>query len=71
MAAVGGFGCSDTRFALRRHFRVDAESVVAAVLAELAALGQVKSEVVTEAIRRYRLDEPGYYPTGMSAGGDA
>jgi pyruvate dehydrogenase E1 component len=66
-----GFGCSDTRFALRRHFGVDAESVVAAVLGELAATGDVKPEVVGEAVRRYHLDDPGFYPTGVSAGGDA
>ncbi|HET8603353.1 MAG TPA: pyruvate dehydrogenase (acetyl-transferring), homodimeric type, partial [Marmoricola sp.] len=66
-----GFGCSDTRYALRRHFGVDAESIVAATLAELAATGAVKPEVVVEAVRRYRLDDPGFYPTGVSAGGDA
>ena len=31
-----GFGLSDTRGALRRHFKVDAESIVVATLAELA-----------------------------------
>jgi pyruvate dehydrogenase E1 component len=66
-----GFGRSDTRFALRRHFQVDAESVVVTVLQELAALGCVKPEVVVDAVRRYRLDEPDFYPTGVSAGGDA
>ena len=66
-----GFGCSDTRFALRRHFGVDAESVVAVALGELAAMGHVKPEVVAEAISRYRLDDPTYFPTGVSAGGDA
>jgi pyruvate dehydrogenase E1 component len=66
-----GFGCSDNRFALRRHFGVDAESVVAVTLGELAATGHVKPEVVGEAVRRYRLDDPAYFPTGVSAGGDA
>ncbi|WP_048876979.1 transketolase-like TK C-terminal-containing protein, partial [Saccharomonospora saliphila] len=66
-----GFGCSDTRFALRRHFAVDAESITAATLAELAADGVLGSETVVEARRRYRLDDPDYHPTGMSAGGDA
>jgi pyruvate dehydrogenase E1 component len=66
-----GFGCSDTRFALRRHFGVDAESVVAVALGELAATGHIKPEVVSEAVRRYRLDDPGFHPTGVSAGGDA
>ena len=35
------------------------------------ALGHVKPEVVVDAVRRYRLDEPDFYPTGVSAGGDA
>ena len=66
-----GFGCSDTRSALRRHFHVDAESIVAVTLGELAAAGHVKPEVVAEAVRRYRLDDPTFFPTGVSAGGDA
>ncbi|HEX5562658.1 MAG TPA: pyruvate dehydrogenase (acetyl-transferring), homodimeric type [Nocardioidaceae bacterium] len=66
-----GFGCSDTRFALRRHFGVDAESVVVATLAELAAAGTVDAGVVVEAARRYRLDDPTFFPAGISAGGDA
>jgi pyruvate dehydrogenase E1 component len=52
-----GFGRSDTRPALRRYFRIDAESIVAAVLCELAAGGDVKAETVTEALRRYDLPE--------------
>jgi hypothetical protein len=31
----------------------------------------VRPELVAEAVRRYRLDEPSYFPTGVSAGGDA
>jgi pyruvate dehydrogenase E1 component len=50
-----GFGRSDTRPALRRHFQIDAESIVVAVLSELAAAGDVKPETVAEAIRRYDL----------------
>jgi pyruvate dehydrogenase E1 component len=50
-----GFGRSDTRSALRRHFQIDAESIVVAVLAELAVAGDVKPETVAEAIRRYDL----------------
>ncbi|CAN5594179.1 pyruvate dehydrogenase (acetyl-transferring), homodimeric type [soil metagenome] len=53
-----GFGRSDTRAALRRHFQVDAASIAVAVLAELARTGQVKQEVVRDAIERYQvLDE--------------
>jgi pyruvate dehydrogenase E1 component len=50
-----GFGRSDTRPALRRYFQIDAESIVVAVLSELAAVGEVKQETVTEALRRYDL----------------
>ena len=51
-----GFGRSDTREALRRHFEIDAEHIVVAVLAELAAMGSAKPEEVAEAIERYGLD---------------
>jgi len=52
-----GFGRSDTRAALRRHFRVDGPWVAVAVLTELARRGEVKPGSVTEAIRRYRLGD--------------
>ncbi len=51
-----GFGRSDTREALRRHFEVDAAHVVVATLAALAADGTIHADVVTDAIRRYALD---------------
>ena len=51
-----GFGRSDTRPALRRHFRIDAENIVVAVLAELAATDQLKPEKVAEAIEKYGID---------------
>jgi pyruvate dehydrogenase E1 component len=51
-----GFGFSDTRAALRRHFEVDAPHIVVAVLEGLARTDDVKAEVVAEAIRRYDLD---------------
>jgi pyruvate dehydrogenase E1 component len=50
-----GFGLSDTRGALRRHFKVDAESIAVATLAELAKAGEVKESVVQEAIDKYRI----------------
>ncbi|MGH3095524.1 MAG: pyruvate dehydrogenase (acetyl-transferring), homodimeric type [Streptosporangiales bacterium] len=52
-----GFGFSDTRGAARRFFHVDAESVVVAVLTQLAQQGQVKHEVLQQAIDMYRLRE--------------
>jgi pyruvate dehydrogenase E1 component len=51
-----GWGFSDTRAAARRFFHVDAESITVAVLAELAKLGEVKPELVAQAIAKYRLD---------------
>jgi pyruvate dehydrogenase E1 component len=53
-----GWGFSDTRPAARRFFHVDAESVTVAVLGQLARLGEVKPEVVSQAIVKYRLDLP-------------
>ncbi|MFN2538068.1 MAG: pyruvate dehydrogenase (acetyl-transferring), homodimeric type [Mycobacteriales bacterium] len=50
-----GFGRSDTRAALRRHFHVDAESIATAVLAELARRGEVEADVPAKAVDRYRL----------------
>ena len=52
-----GFGRSDTRAALRRHFHVDAESVATAVLAELARRGDVAEDLPAKAIERYALRE--------------
>jgi len=52
-----GFGLSDTRGALRRHFKVDAESIVVATLAQLAKSGELKESVVQEALNKYRLDD--------------
>jgi pyruvate dehydrogenase E1 component len=52
-----GFGLSDTRGALRRHFKVDAESIVVATLAQLAKSGEVKESIVQEALNKYRLDD--------------
>ena len=51
-----GYGYSDTRTALRRHFEVDAASIVVATLDALAVQGDVKRETVSDAIRRYELD---------------
>jgi pyruvate dehydrogenase E1 component len=51
-----GYGFSDIRPALRRHFEVDAANIAVAVLDGLAQVGDVKAETVAEAIRRYDLD---------------
>lgn len=52
-----GFGMSDTRAALRRHFHVDAASIVLRALERLARLQQVDSALPGAAIRRYGLVE--------------
>lgn len=53
-----GFGLADTRAAARRHFQVDAESIVVATLEILAKRGDVKPEVAAEAARKFRIDDP-------------
>ncbi|HEY8043479.1 MAG TPA: pyruvate dehydrogenase (acetyl-transferring), homodimeric type, partial [Streptosporangiaceae bacterium] len=51
-----GWGFSDTRPAARRFFHVDAESITLAVLSQLVRQGEVKPEVLGQAISKYRLD---------------
>jgi pyruvate dehydrogenase E1 component len=53
-----GWGLADTRAAARRHFQVDAESIVVATLEALAKRGDVKREVAAEAAKKYRIDDP-------------
>jgi pyruvate dehydrogenase E1 component len=45
-----GFGRSDNREHLRRHFEVDAESIVAATLSKLARSGVIKPKVAEKAL---------------------
>ena len=51
-----GFGRSDYRKALRRHFEVDRHHIVLAALTELAAEGGVPTTTVADAISRYGID---------------
>ncbi|NBQ01268.1 MAG: pyruvate dehydrogenase (acetyl-transferring), homodimeric type [Actinobacteria bacterium] len=51
-----GFGLSDTRGALRRHFKVDAESIVVGALSQLANQGKISPKVVKKAIEKYQLN---------------
>jgi pyruvate dehydrogenase E1 component len=53
-----GFGLSDTRPAVRRHFNVDAESITVAALETLAAQGEFDRGAVAEAAAKYRIDDP-------------
>jgi pyruvate dehydrogenase E1 component len=51
-----GFGRSDSRENLRRHFEVNAGYVVVAALSELAKRGDVEKSVVVEAIKKFDID---------------
>ena len=51
-----GYGRSDSRAALRRHFETDTAHVVVAVLAALADTDDAKPEEVADAIAHYGLD---------------
>ncbi|MHC4815301.1 MAG: pyruvate dehydrogenase (acetyl-transferring), homodimeric type [Planctomycetota bacterium] len=51
-----GFGRSDTREALRRHFEVDAAQIVYAALHALAEQGELEREVLPRALRQLEID---------------
>jgi pyruvate dehydrogenase E1 component len=51
-----GFGRSDSRPALRRFFEVDAEFIALAALAELARRGDIKAQVVKQALKDLQID---------------
>ncbi|HDY7753566.1 TPA: pyruvate dehydrogenase (acetyl-transferring), homodimeric type [Vibrio vulnificus] len=51
-----GFGRSDSRENLRRHFEVNAGYVVIAALTELAKRGDVEKSVIAEAIKKFDID---------------
>ena len=59
-----GFGLSDTRPALRRHFHVDAESIVVRTLASLADWNQLDREVVRQAVEKYQVRDVQAAPGG-------
>ena len=63
-----GFGLSDTRGALRRHFLVDAESITVQTLSCLAEQGAIESSVVHQAIDRYQLLDPSAADAGNTEG---
>jgi len=64
-----GWGMSDTRGALRRHFLVDAQSIVVQTLTSLAKRGEVEPHVVQEALNRYQLHDPKAANAGNTEGG--
>jgi pyruvate dehydrogenase E1 component len=63
-----GFGMSDTRHALRRHFKVDAESIAVATLRQLALRGLVPPHVPAEAAKKYAIDDIAAAPVGETGG---
>lgn len=56
-----GFGMSDTREALRRHFEVDAECIVIATLDALKQEGKVTGATVAKAIKELGVDADKLY----------
>ncbi|MCH2213345.1 MAG: pyruvate dehydrogenase (acetyl-transferring), homodimeric type [Fuerstiella sp.] len=57
-----GFGRSETRDELRRHFRIDAESTAYAALQGLARMGTVEVEQLRQAIGQLELDPDAIFP---------
>ncbi|MBC7793960.1 MAG: pyruvate dehydrogenase (acetyl-transferring), homodimeric type, partial [Clostridia bacterium] len=53
---ANGYGRSDTREALRRHFEIDAGSTVVATLHGLMLDGKVTAKVVKDAMKRFEID---------------
>jgi pyruvate dehydrogenase E1 component len=51
-----GFGRSDSRENLRRHFEVNAGYIVLASLRELAKQGEIDKQLVSDAIVRFGID---------------
>ena len=51
-----GFGRSETRAALRRHFEVDAECITVATLYQLAQRGAIKPDVVQKAMQKFEIN---------------
>ena len=51
-----GFGRSDSRANLRKHFEIDAAYVVIASLSELVKRGEVEQKVLVEAMERFDID---------------
>jgi pyruvate dehydrogenase E1 component len=63
-----GFGMSDTRHALRRHFHVDAESIVVATLRQLARHDAVSKSAPADAAKKYAIDDVTAAPVGETGG---
>ena len=64
------FGFSDTRAAARRHFKIDAHSMVVRALQLLAEEGAVDKSAPAEALKKYDLNNVNAGTSGET-GGDA
>jgi pyruvate dehydrogenase E1 component len=60
-----GFGRSDTRANLRRHFEVDRYYIAHAAIAALAAEGKMTAKDVARAIKQYKIDSEKPNPIGV------
>ena len=60
-----GFGRSDTRENLRRHFEVDRFHIAHAAIAALAAEGKMTGKDVSRAIKLYKIDSAKPNPLGV------
>ena len=60
-----GFGRSDTRWNLRRHFEVDRYHIAWTALSALAAEGKINAKVVAQAMKKYEIDAEAPNPLGM------
>ena len=60
-----GFGRSDTRANLRRHFEVDRFHIAHAAIAALAAEGKMTAKDVARAIKQYKIDAEKPNPVGV------
>ena len=56
MLGTDGFGRSDSRENLRRHFEVNADYIVVAALSDLAKAGDIDKKVVAQAIKDFGID---------------
>ena len=60
-----GFGRSDTRANLRRHFEVDRFHIAHAAIAALAKEGKMTAKDVARAIKQYKIDVEKPNPIGV------
>ncbi len=66
-AALGtdGFGRSDTRWNLRRHFEVDRAAIAYTALVSLFAEGKLPAKTAKEAAKKYKINIDAPNPLGV------